>query len=392
MKIILSNIEGLLAFIDQCYKYEWNNDYVMSIQMTLFFEGHNIDSALDSIIGVSDEVYEAYYLKLSGFLANLVRVSPNGMFGLQGILRKLYATRCKKQKTLGKRLHKALELHNEGILLLATGKKNTGVRMVTLALIEDMLHPDPEKPNWELESHAFRFLATKVYNEAITKGIWYELKSRIDELSIIKKDQEIWYPDEVLDLKDHLAVLPGIANELVCINDEYYKELLDELSNNDDTGKHLETLVKHLFSSITGSQLIDTRVLTKSSELDLVFRILDSYHPLYEMFGQYLVVECKNWDKPVGSAVIRSFVGNLQSLSVRGGILITRHGITGDASCEDEKMYDKSYARLEIVKAYHRHGITVTILDMSDLQSVKEGCNIVRILLANYEKIRFDMR
>jgi len=36
----------------------------------------------------------------------------------------------------------------------------------------------------------------------------------------------------------------------------------------------------------------------------------DSTNPLFELFGQYIVVECKNKKNKIGAPAIRSFVGN----------------------------------------------------------------------------------
>ncbi len=104
------------------------------------------------------------------------------------------------------------------------------------------------------------------------------------------------------------------------------------------------------------------------------------------MFGHYLIIECKNTKKNVDVKVIRDFVGKLQSLNVMGGIIVSRKGIT------KAKNKDKLNAEFEISKAYHRHGITIVVLDKNDLNSIRKGNNLISILTKNYEKTRFDMK
>jgi len=147
-------------------------------------------------------------------------------------------------------------------------------------------------------------------------------------------------------------------------------------------GIALEKIAKYLFCCIEGCQFMENRKITDSSELDLVYRILDPKHPLYNIFGQYLIIECKDWDVKVNSATVRSFLINLISINARGGIIFTVNGITGSALKD---------AQLEIKKAYHRHGIAILIFDINDMDKILNNQNLLISLYKKYENVLFDV-
>lgn len=305
---------------------------------------------------------------------------------LLGLLNELYSCACLLQIKKDEYIHKGLILYMVGVLYYYLNEKEFAMRLITLSIIDDIIHKDAK---WARTSHAFRFLAINFYDEIAAEHIITSLEKRIDKLGV-KKD--IYFPENVLNYDDHLEVIPGDTNNLFKINRTLYKVLYEDFINStksDDKNfmkNALEDLTKHLFSSVIGLQLISKNVKTASSELDVVYRIIKYVNPLYEMFGHYLIIECKNTKDNVDVKVIRDFVGKLQSLNVTGGIIVSRKGIT------KAKNKDKLNAELELSKAYHRHGITIVVLDNSDLKSICKGNNLISILIKNYEKTRFDIK
>ncbi len=305
---------------------------------------------------------------------------------LLGLVNELYSRGCSLQIEHNTPIHKGLILYIEGVLYYYLNEKEFAARFITLSLIDDIIHHDAE---WARSSDAFRFIATNFYDEVAAEHIILSLDKRIEKL---KRKGPIYFPEEVLNYDDHIDVIPGDSNNLFKINRAMYEVLYKKFNgsirnkNNHLKKTSLEDLTNHLFSSVIGLQLISKDLLTASSELDVVYRIIKYLNPLYEMFGHYLIIECKNIKGNVDVRVIRDFVGKLQSLSVTGGIIVSRNGIT------KAKNEDKLNAELEISKAYHRHGITIVVLDKNDLNSIRKGKNLISILTKNYEKTRFDIK
>ncbi len=389
---------------------------IAEIELNFFLDGETVHNTI-SYIDDYGELNEIQQLmnKL------IVKIGIRKSLFLKGTIQKLYLKICELQHANEKALHKGLILYMEGLIYYYLENNQLGIKFITLALIEDVIH---RNINWARRSSAFRFLATNIYDEETADRIIQEINKRLIEEVVSENtywvdqsyafrifanqvnDEEIpviieeinkqlkelkkpLYPEDVLNIDEHMDIIPGEINNLFNLNLILFKNLFQNLTSVDDEdkdkkGKMLEIISKNLFSSLIGLQLLKDRFKTKSSELDLVYRILDHDNPFHEMFGQYLIIECKNWKDPVGAPVIRSFVGNLQSVNVTGGILIAKKGISG------QNHKKKLHAELEIAKAYHRHGITIIVLTENDLKEIADGANLIKILLKNYEMTRFD--
>lgn len=379
MSFDYKTINGLTSFFKYFTDhYDASNLHLM--ERLIFSNGEDLHSTL---LSINDEnEFNLIWSQINQFL-NLV--SFKDCFFMQSIIHTLTEVLYGLQVKLNKPLPKGLWLHVEGLFFYLKGNKEEEVRNITLALIEDIIHMDLGI-NDAIKSDAFRHLATHVYGEQIAINIVIEIEKRIKHLE--KQIGDIYYPEDVYNLDDQIDIIPGEAHTLFNLNSIHYHELFETFINADDDnkGKTLENLIKVVFSSVIGLQFMKQNLYTKSPELDLIYRVLKSDNPFYEMFGQYLIIECKAWDNAVGVKEIRSFVGNLQSLNVKGGILIAKKGISG------QNQGKKLYSELEITKAYHRHGITIAILNEDDLLNIDEGDNLIAMLLKSYENTRFDLR
>ena len=341
----------------------------------IFFHGEDIYNTLNLIDSQID------YLKMQKAIIGLINfVNIRNCLFLAGVIHTMYSIECKVQNKENKTYHKGLILYTEGLMLYESNKTDKGIRFITLALIEDIIHMKNGLDD-AIKSNAFRFLATSVYDEPTAKKITYELNSRIQ-----KFNTDIYYPEDVLNHNDQMEVLPGIIDELFSLNHIQYQELFEEFQKSSKKGKNLENLIKNLFASVSGLQFMKKNLFTKSPELDLVYRISGEKNPFYGMFGQYLVIECKDWKEKVGAKEIRSIVINLQSLDLKGGIFVTKNGISG----KDKEEF--LYSEYEIMTAYHRHGITIVILEEEDLKKIGDGENLISLLFKRYEKTRFSLK
>ncbi len=71
-------------------------------------------------------------------------------------------------------------------------------------------------------------------------------------------------------------------------------------------GAHLETLMLLLFRSIEGFAYADVNRQNELEEIDVIVQNA-STDPFWQKEGNYLLVECKNWSKPVGSDELNLF-------------------------------------------------------------------------------------
>jgi hypothetical protein len=104
----------------------------------------------------------------------------------------------------------------------------------------------------------------------------------------------------------------------------------------DDKGKALEDLSCYVFGRVPGLRLSQRNEKNRyeTEEIDVAFWNEQDANGL-KAFDPILLVECKNWSKPVGSEQVAWFLTKIENRSLDFGILLAANGITGSA--EDGK-------------------------------------------------------
>lgn len=135
-------------------------------------------------------------------------------------------------------------------------------------------------------------------------------------------------------------------------------------------GKMLEALTCYLFEKIPGLSRQKTNVLSKfeSEELDVAFWNDQSPSGL-KSFDAIILVECKNWSQPVGSAEVTTFLAKIENRSLNFGVLIAANGITGNAS-------DSKQAHDIVSKALAR-GTRLIVLTRAKIESLRTSEELV---------------
>ena len=151
---------------------------------------------------------------------------------------------------------------------------------------------------------------------------------------------------------------------------------------NDKDGKLLERLADYLLSLIPGFRTY-RRLRTPSTDYDILCSVDGMSLDFRAEMGRYLICECKNWKKPADFTAISKFYSVLESAKCKGGIIFSKKGISGQG--------ETKYAERELLKAFHRSGITVLVIDYSDIKKVSKGENLLAMLRSKYEKNRFDI-
>ena len=94
-------------------------------------------------------------------------------------------------------------------------------------------------------------------------------------------------------------------------------------------GLWLEELMELLFRSVDGFQVFPPRRRSEDEEIDLVIRI-DSSDPLWAHEAPYILVECKNWSRPVGPDAFDRFRSKIKRRYGRAtlGLFVAPGGFT----------------------------------------------------------------
>lgn len=173
------------------------------------------------------------------------------------------------------------------------------------------------------------------------------------------------------------------------LNKTYFFSLLDRVNSNADTtkekGDRLEDMATYLFLLLPG--LVPRRNFleeTLAFETDIVVRNLSKNSNIFaDLLGRHFLVECKNWEKPVGVKEIGYFLYRIRLTHANFGVIFAKSGITG--SEEQEKA---SYSLIR--KAFHEDGTVCILIDNDSLMRLgNTELSLWSIVLDRIERIRF---
>lgn len=147
-------------------------------------------------------------------------------------------------------------------------------------------------------------------------------------------------------------------------------------STADAQGKAYEALAVHLFETIPGC-FAERDIISffGAEQIDIAVgnRRLPDGLPL---LPAVLLVECKDWARPVDTKAVGYFINILANRSVEAGILIAANGITGDRE-------ELSRAHALGVSAVAR-GIKVLIMTTAEIQSLTSTADLTELLNRRY--------
>ncbi len=163
----------------------------------------------------------------------------------------------------------------------------------------------------------------------------------------------------------------------------YQLELVTTAHTNDEKKKSLEGLAKLLFEGIPFLSCRSCDIQTSSSEIDIIVEYHGWNKPtIFDEFGRFCLVECKNWKSAVGASQIRDFKGKLEKTRVKLGIIFARNGVTGADDGTD--------ALREIRSFFDRNGIYILVVAEEDLEIVRHGSNFYKLLDEKMFRLRFE--
>jgi Restriction endonuclease len=160
---------------------------------------------------------------------------------------------------------------------------------------------------------------------------------------------------------------------------------LDQAASAAHKGTMLEELVERIIASIPGVNFSERRARNyfNSEEIDLCFWNDGEDNGLFDL-PQTLLVECKNWSKPIGSMEVCWFLTKLKRRSLGFGILVAMNGVTGDAD-------DLSEAH-EIGAYFLQQGVRLVVLTRTDLEQFTTGRALVKLIQQKLLKLTVGFR
>ncbi len=150
--------------------------------------------------------------------------------------------------------------------------------------------------------------------------------------------------------------------------------------SNQIKGRALENLTEKLFNLIPCFRVAGMDVETEAEEIDLIVEIISNYMNILEILGSIFIVECKNRYEKVSSSQVSTFIEKLRIKNLRGGIIISREGITGRN--QDEAARRK-------IRDTISGGKVILTLEKKDLEEISNGVNPLYFIRKSYYNIYF---
>ena len=252
-------------------------------------------------------------------------------------------------------------------------------RYFILGLIEDIISSTENYKHANYRALKDIFLISNIELDFIVKTTKKELAIENSNTSMLSDDIYLEYLLSIPRTKNvnslYFKINKQFANTL-------FKKLED--SNKNKRANALEKLTAYLFSSVCGFEIMSKKLNTVDSEIDIVLRN-NVKDPIFEEFGKYIIVECKNWKKKaVGTEQINHLIAKVRFQGCKVGVIVSQKGISKG------KSKDK-YSLLTILKAFHQDNIIILNVDSKDLENIISGDdNLLSILVNEYERIKFD--
>lgn len=169
---------------------------------------------------------------------------------------------------------------------------------------------------------------------------------------------------------------------------EYMAHIPNEEQYHKQKGDCLEAVAGYLLSLLPGC-VIRSKVLStdKAFESDiLVANVYTQPTIISDLFGRYILVECKNYAKPVDVSRVGYFLHRMRMVHAKFGIMFASSDVTGHASPEEIA------ARSLIRRAFHEDGSTCIVIRRSELEQLAtDSGSFYWLLHSKYEESRFGV-
>jgi hypothetical protein len=143
-------------------------------------------------------------------------------------------------------------------------------------------------------------------------------------------------------------------------------------------GDALEQVVTDTFCLFDGVGLLYTNAIDvdRSCEIDIL--LYNQRHPAGLPFlPDNILIECKNWVSPVGTASLRSFTSKLRQFKLDFGIVVAANGITGDQA-------DRTSGHAHLRREFDQVSLKTLVLTRHELENLASSDELGLILRQKY--------
>jgi len=314
-------------------------------------------------------------------IALYYRYTQNRYYQAFEVISGLYEQMIKYQLVKRERIHKGMPLVWLRDFSLLIGNRVIAKRYAMLTLCEDVIRDYEKTPPLNKKAGGIYF-----------RLAYYHGMSDIEINNYADKIFEVYEKNSVNSMYPEW-ILQEIDNDWITdypTDSEFYsykpnlfyiKHLLGSIKK-DKKGIELERLAEYLLSIVPGFRTY-RRLRSETTDYDILCNVEGTSMDYRAELGRYFICECKDWEKPVDVTTITKFFSVLESAKCKSGILFSRKGISGEDSYK--------YAKREVIKAFQRSGLTVLIIDESDIDKISKGQNLISLLRKKYEETRFDL-
>jgi hypothetical protein len=167
--------------------------------------------------------------------------------------------------------------------------------------------------------------------------------------------------------------------------DSYISKLnrVKDAETNQEKKESLERLAELLFDRIDCLEVRERNHNTGSSEIDLIVehnRNCDD--SIFDEYGRFFLVECKNWKEPVGAKQIRDFKQKMSNRHVNLGFIFSKNGISGAKKGKN--------AKLEINSEFKTNKTAILVFDVKDLEDISAGSGLYKMIDQKLFNLRFS--
>lgn len=150
-----------------------------------------------------------------------------------------------------------------------------------------------------------------------------------------------------------------------------------------EKGKALEDLACYLFEMIPGLALSHRNAMNAydTEEIDVAFWN-EQYADGLKSLNALILVECKNWSKPIGSMEVSWFLTKIRNRGLDFGILVAASGITGTAGDRD--------AAHDVVSKALADGIRLILITRQEIEQLATSEDLVVLVKRKILSARRD--
>jgi hypothetical protein len=242
----------------------------------------------------------------------------------------------------------------------------------------DFDDPDGDKDRRETEILKFLNYNISGYDKLIIN--FFEIYDEIQEL--INAKAEFIHSDEIRKQRNWYIAeeMDDEARNPYFVDEERFDKYLTELiininksKTNDEKKRSMEDLGFYILNNLDGVSVEKRDLRSSAEECDLLISN-ESKDPFFGKLGSPIVVECRNRETSFSAKDLRDFKGKIESLGLNCGLIISKRGLTGTIDGDAKFLIRESRTK----------GITIIPLELSDIEFVAEGADLVRIMKKKY--------